>query len=176
MFDGRDWVCIRGKQGRFRYDPARGIVFTRGRWPDYCDERVVERVDSVLRHRCIEVYRKNRLELAAQRIVALAKQNCSDDRDLKLRRNPRGIMRGRRFLVGRHTQEDRQTKLRQQRGRCSYCGKRIRKGDLHWDHHNPVALGGTNYPSNIQPTCSSCNIKKGAKDPLVFARSLGKLL
>jgi 5-methylcytosine-specific restriction endonuclease McrA len=40
----------------------------------------------------------------------------------------------------------------------------------------PLAAGGSNAPSNLQGLCPTCNGRKGAKDPIDFARSMGKLL
>lgn len=44
--------------------------------------------------------------------------------------------------------------------RCACCGK---KKKLTIDHIVPLSKGGTNYISNIQPLCKSCNSRKGAK-------------
>lgn len=42
--------------------------------------------------------------------------------------------------------------------KCAYCGK---TKELTVDHKIPLARGGTNYISNIQPLCMLCNQKKG---------------
>ena len=41
---------------------------------------------------------------------------------------------------------------------CLRCGSDT---DLTIDHIHPVALGGTNHPSNLQTLCRSCNAGKG---------------
>ena len=61
---------------------------------------------------------------------------------------------------------------------CGKCiGKRVNgKADHHLDHIIPLAAGGLHDNSNLQVLCVSCNLRKGAKDPLVFARERGLLL
>ena len=44
--------------------------------------------------------------------------------------------------------------------RCLSCGKR---GRLSEDHIIPISRNGTDYISNIQPLCISCNCKKGTQ-------------
>jgi len=48
-----------------------------------------------------------------------------------------------------------------QKGKCMYCGRRRTKRELHIDHKNPVARGGSNSLSNLQLLCSECNTRKG---------------
>ena len=64
---------------------------------------------------------------------------------------------------------------RMQGDRCAYCRIDL-KGRGCRDHIMPVKLNGTNDRRNIQLTCRRCNLRKGSKHPLVFARSLGWLL
>lgn len=78
-------------------------------------------------------------------------------------------------LSGRYAVSDIADILRLQNGKCAYCKKDIRR-TFEVDHISPRALGGHNGRRNIQLTCSFCNKSKNAKDPLVFARWLGKLL
>ena len=45
--------------------------------------------------------------------------------------------------------------------RCCHCGRTAKDGaKLHIDHIKPVALGGTNDPSNLQTLCRDCNLGK----------------
>lgn len=66
------------------------------------------------------------------------------------------------------------TKL--QRGRCAYCRVRLVPGVRHVDHIQPRARGGANVRRNLQLACAECNVAKGARDPIAFAQSLGRLL
>lgn len=45
--------------------------------------------------------------------------------------------------------------------KCACCGK---EKSLTKDHIVPLSKGGTNYISNIQPLCRSCNSRKNNKD------------
>lgn len=76
---------------------------------------------------------------------------------------------------GTHTAADLKAILKQQRGRCAYCGIDI-KTTYTVDHIQPLSKGGSNWPRNIQLTCLKCNTNKSAADPIVFAQRLGKLL
>lgn len=76
---------------------------------------------------------------------------------------------------GRHTAEDIRKILKRQKYKCVYCSADLKKG-FHADHIMPLSLGGSNWPSNIQATCPSCNISKGAKHPLDFAKEKGRLV
>lgn len=84
----------------------------------------------------------------------------------------------RRNAPGRWTDEDIKSRMKLQRGRCAYfmhC-KAILSDGFHCDHITPLARGGTNYPSNLQLTCPTCNLSKGAKPADVFARQIGCLV
>jgi 5-methylcytosine-specific restriction endonuclease McrA len=76
---------------------------------------------------------------------------------------------------GEHTGDDIKALYAKQRGRCVYCN--VKLGDsYHVDHIQPLARGGSNWPSNLQLTCERCNNRKRATDPIEFARRAGKLL
>ena len=61
--------------------------------------------------------------------------------------------------------------------RCHWCGcKGTKLNPITKDHLVALSAGGTNCASNLVPACRKHNAKKHAKDPLVFARSLGLLL
>lgn len=61
-----------------------------------------------------------------------------------------------------------------QNGRCAYC--RTPLTEIHVDHIQPRARQGSNARRNLQLTCAPCNLAKGAKDPIEFARETGRLL
>lgn len=76
---------------------------------------------------------------------------------------------------GRHTVKDIAHILSQQKYKCIYCFTVIRDA-YEVDHIMPIALGGSNWPSNLQCTCRCCNRSKGAKHPFDFAKEKGRLL
>lgn len=80
-----------------------------------------------------------------------------------------------RGVEGNHTVQQIADLLVVQRGRCAICRRDIRK-TFHADHVVPIKTGGSNYISNIQLLCPPCNQSKGAKDPIVFMQSLGRLI
>lgn len=64
---------------------------------------------------------------------------------------------------------------KQQKDRCAYCRSGL-KGLGHLDHILAVAMGGSNWPRNLQWLCAPCNLSKGARDASDFARSRGLLI
>lgn len=64
---------------------------------------------------------------------------------------------------------------RKQRGLCASCGASLKDG-FHRDHRVPLVAGGSNDITNIDLLCGPCNLRKGAKDPLVWAAENGRLL
>jgi hypothetical protein len=50
--------------------------------------------------------------------------------------------------------------LRRDRYTCRYCGASAPDAPLRVDHVTPVALGGTNHPSNLVAACEPCNSGK----------------
>lgn len=77
---------------------------------------------------------------------------------------------------GTHTPADLKRILEAQGHRCAYCGTDLRKAKKHIDHIMPLALGGSNAPSNLAYACAPCNLSKGARDPIDFAQERGLLL
>jgi 5-methylcytosine-specific restriction endonuclease McrA len=67
-----------------------------------------------------------------------------------------------RNAEGRYTASDLKEIFQRQNGRCVYCRQELGK-KYHADHIVALARGGSNWPSNIQLLCPSCNCTKGAK-------------
>ncbi len=63
-----------------------------------------------------------------------------------------------------------------QGNRCAVCKCDISVTESHMDHIIPLAKGGPNTNDNIQMLCKTCNLRKGAKDPIDFMQSQGYLL
>jgi len=80
-----------------------------------------------------------------------------------------------RQASGFHTGEQIIELYKAQAGKCAICFKKLREA-YHIDHIVALARGGSNDIGNIQLTCAGCNTRKGAKDPIDFARELGRLL
>lgn len=70
---------------------------------------------------------------------------------------------------GYHTADDIIRILAEQNYKCVYCPADLTES-YHVDHIMPLALGGPNWPENIQCLCPPCNISKGAKHPDDFAK------
>lgn len=80
-----------------------------------------------------------------------------------------------RKAEGSHTGEDIIRIRFDQGAKCAYCRRGLGKR-YHVDHIVALKNGGSNWPSNLQVLCPSCNQSKSAKDPITFAQSHGMLL
>lgn len=78
-------------------------------------------------------------------------------------------------LEGSHTLGERDALLEKFEHRCAEptCRRDIR-GAVQWDHIVPITKGGTNWISNMQPLCKSCNSKKGNLLPEEWDRKMGR--
>lgn len=68
---------------------------------------------------------------------------------------------------GKHTVKDIRELFVSQNGICNGCGVTLEttgKNKYHVDHIIPLIKGGSNYPSNLQLLCPSCNTSKCDKD------------
>lgn len=143
---------------RDNYRPGNAMWVVRTKFPE---RRVKERERawreanvSHLRESGRAYYRKNR------------------DRFLLHSRNRRAKKRS---SPGAITHADIEEVLNLQRWRCAYCRSSLRT-EYHVDHIIPLARGGEHSRANIQATCPKCNLQKGAKDPVVFAQAIGRLI
>lgn len=64
---------------------------------------------------------------------------------------------------GSHTRQEWLEVIQKQGGACATCGQVV---TLVRDHIIPLSKGGSDYISNIQGLCRSCNSKKHAKLPV----------
>lgn len=76
---------------------------------------------------------------------------------------------------GSHTVEEIRELFDKQKGRCAICGL-VLNVKYHADHIVPLARGGSNYISNIQVLCPTCNTRKSDLDPVEFMQRIGRLL
>lgn len=76
---------------------------------------------------------------------------------------------------GVYTETDINKLFEAQRKKCAICKTSI-INKYHIDHVVPLSKGGSNDKDNLQLLCPLCNIRKGAKDPILFMQSVGNLL
>lgn len=127
--------------------------------------------------RALELERRARSRVLAKdpdRYKRLSTQWQKDNPDkVRARRALRRAQKNK--AGGKFTASDLKSLFERQSGKCAYCFVKLGK-KYHADHIVPVAKGGTSWPDNIQLCCATCNISKGAKDPLDFARYIGRLI
>jgi 5-methylcytosine-specific restriction endonuclease McrA len=69
-----------------------------------------------------------------------------------------------RAAEGRFTEKDVQALYRAQAGCCAQCRIDF-SGGYHVDHIIALAVGGSNWPENLQLLCPPCNWTKGTRPP-----------
>jgi 5-methylcytosine-specific restriction endonuclease McrA len=112
----------------------------------------------------VKRWRKRYPEKARDRFRVWCKAN--PDKTRVRHRNRRARKRN---AEGRHAAEDIARIRVAQNDLCVFCEIELH-GKGHVDHKIPLARGGSNWPSNLQILCGSCNLSKGAKlpDEMVF--------
>lgn len=79
---------------------------------------------------------------------------------------------------GRFTPTQIQALGKKQRWRCAgpNCGVSLTKYGFHRDHRVAVAIGGSSDILNMELLCPDCNLRKGKKDPILWAQQHGLLI
>ena len=131
-----------------------------------------------------ERYRKKHRKDACARTQAWRAadpERARESKDLSRRRHPETFKAAlhrrkarKRGAIGSYSGSDLKEIARLQKGKCAYCARPSAK--LTVDHIVSLHKGGTNHRHNIQLACRRCNSRKGSRDPIEFARLLGKLL
>lgn len=104
----------------------------------------------------------------------MAKKWRDNNKD-KIRVTNRNTKARRNKAKGKHTKADIDFLHLFQKKKCIVCQVSLTK-KYHVDHIQPIALGGSNYKTNLQLLCPPCNLNKKAQDPIVFMQSKGFLL
>lgn len=95
------------------------------------------------------------------------------------RENPERVRayssRRRAIVKGGATGKETQAWIKEQKKACYWCGVACARS-FHVDHYVALSRGGAHILPNLVIACPSCNLKKHAKDPLDFAREVGRLL
>jgi 5-methylcytosine-specific restriction endonuclease McrA len=118
-----------------------------------------------------EANREHAVRYTAQWVCDNPEQAKATKAVVAHRRRERKVASG-----GSFTQDDLRALLKAQSYRCAYCRADLRKAKRHLDHIQPLALGGANDRTNLQWLCAPCNLSKGARDPIVFAQQMGRLI
>lgn len=90
-------------------------------------------------------------------------------------RQAKALNRISRRGAGKITNDDYKIIILNSSGKCYWCKCTVEKHNMHLDHYIPVAKGGITSLENMVVSCRKCNQAKSAKDPMVFANSLGRL-
>ena len=73
---------------------------------------------------------------------------------------------------GKYTKTEWHHLLSAHRYRCAYCNRRITRRTASADHVIPLARGGTNWITNIVPSCLACNQQKNFLTAREYLRRL----
>jgi len=76
---------------------------------------------------------------------------------------------------GHHNASEVRTLFDLQKGKCAICSHDLPKPYCK-DHIKPLSRGGSDWITNIQLVCLSCNSSKRDKDPITFMQQRGFLL
>ena len=106
-------------------------------------------------------YRAENAELHRARASRWRAENREKRRAQKQRRRAK-----KRNAPGTFTASDWKAKIAYYGYKCIYCGVEKHETPQGWltcEHLIPLSRGGSNWPSNLAPSCTSCNSSKGTK-------------
>jgi 5-methylcytosine-specific restriction endonuclease McrA len=138
----------------------------------------VRRLDAIWREANREIVRESNQRARARydikhpyKLLNWQRSNPDKVKASKRRRRARRL-----GAEGTHSAGDIALLFQRQSGRCAYyayCENDLANGyDV--DHITPLARGGSNWPSNLQLCCDSCNSRKADRDPAEFVAALIK--
>lgn len=115
-------------------------------------------------------YRANRAKY-----IALARENCLANPE-RVRLTARAVQGRRRAIQRIGVSPAAQVAwTKKQKKICHWCSVKC-ASHYEIDHIIPLAKGGLHELSNLCIACPPCNRRKHAKDPIEWAREIGKLL
>lgn len=143
----------------------------------YCDDMMPARRKQCGKQECHKKFQRDRCrewqrQYSKEHGIGYALARAPDKR-----RAGRRQRRAREYdAPGSYTDSDVQAQYARQRGRCYWqtsesCKARGGKlgDDYQPDHVVPLILGGSNWPSNLVVSCSTCNYSKAGQHPMDWA-------
>lgn len=126
------------------------------------------RKDPGARNAVTQIWREANRERCRESTRAWIKRNPEKHRAHSTSRNHR------RRAAGGMSSADLALWTKKQKKVCYWCGRACAK-KFHIDHYKAISRGGKHEAGNLVISCAPCNLSKGAKDPYVFAQSVGML-
>lgn len=116
-------------------------------------------------------YKKNREE-NKEKMTIYSKQYEKTDIGKAKRAN---INHKRRTITKQGDVTTKQILQLQKSKTCYWCETSLKNKKVNIDHYIPISKGGLHTLSNLVASCSHCNKKKSSRNPLEFAKSIGRL-